>query len=302
MCILGKNFGGLLQDKIYYLYYNLHMDISIIIVNYNTEDLLKNCLNKVFEKTSGLDFEVIVVDNASSDNSCQMVKEIFPHTHLIESNENLGFGCGNNLGIKVAKGKYVFLLNSDCELKNNSIKILFDFMENNPNCGASGGNLYDKNDNYNAALGLQYPLSEWITTHSILKFIYYKKYKELRYYQQNFNRTKSCEVGFITGADLMIKKTILDEVGSFNPQFFMYFEETELQWRIKKAGYKIFFVPESEIYHLEGGSPTPKKKLLMLQSEFLYFRLTQGFFAEIIVRIISAPKHLKLFIKSNFGL
>lgn len=274
------------------------MDVSVIIVNYNTKEFLKNCLSSVVEKTSDINYEIIVVDNASSDSSCDMVKKEFPQVNLIESKENLGFGRGNNLGIKKAKGKYVFLLNSDCEIKNNAIKILFDFMENNPDCGASGGNLYDKNNNYNAALGRQLPLSEWIITHSALKFIFPKKYNYLRGYQESFDRTKTEEVGFITGADLMIKKSVLDGVKAFNPIFFMYFEETELQWRIKKAGYKIFFVPESQIYHFEGGSPTPKKRLLMLRSEFLYFRLTQGKLAEITARIISIPKHFKLLLKS----
>lgn len=277
------------------------MDVSIIIVNYNTRELLKDCLNSVFAKTSELNYEVIVVDNASFDNSSNMVKTEFPQVKLIESKENLGFGKGNNLGIKEAKGKYVFLLNSDCELKNNAIKILFNFMEKHPECGASGGNLYDKNNNYNAALGLQSPLFEWAITHSVLQFIFPKKYKYIKGYQKNFDRTKTGEVGFITGADLMIKKSVFDEIGAFDPIFFMYFEETELQWRINKAGYKIFFVPESEIYHFEGGSPTPKKKLLMLRSEFIYFRLTQGILAELIVRLISIPKHIKLLIKSNFS-
>lgn len=276
------------------------MDVSIIIVNYNTKELLKNCLKTIFEKTKELEFEVIVIDNNSSDNSCSMVEEKFPCVKLIKSKENLGFGRGNNLGIKMSKGDYLFFLNSDCEIKNNAIKILFEFMKEMADCGACGGNLYNKNETYNAALGLQYPLKDWVITHSAFKFVFPKKYKELKYYQQNFSRTKIQEVGFITGADLMVKKDILDKVGVFNSKFFLYFEETELQWRIKKAGYKIFFVPESKIYHLEGMSPTPKKKLLMIQSEFLYFRLTQGYFAELVVRFISLPKYLKLLFRTSF--
>lgn len=276
------------------------MEVSIIIVNYNTEKLLENCLKTVFEKTDGVDFEIIVVDNNSDDNSCTMVKNEFPQVKLIESKKNLGFGRGNNLGVEKAEGDYIFFLNSDCELKNNAIKILYDFMQDNSDCGACGGNLYDANGEYNAALGRQYPLNDWLITHSALKFLFPKKYKELRYFQRDFDRTKTAEVGFITGADLMVRKSVLDKVGMFDPKFFLYFEETELQWRIKKAGYKVIFVAESEIYHLEGGSNTPKKRLLMLESEFIYFRLTQGVWAELIVRIVSMPKYLKLLIKSKF--
>lgn len=276
------------------------MEVSVIIVNYNTSKLLKDCLVTLFDKTTELDFEVIVVDNASKDNSCEMVKTEFPQVNLIENQQNLGFGVGNNIGIKHAKGKYVFLLNSDCELKNNAIKIIFDFMQNNPECGAAGGCLFNTADEHNAEFGRQYPLSEWIIVRSFLKFLFPQKYKYLREYQANFDRTKPNEVGFITGADLMIKKSVLDEVGLFNPKFFLYFEETELQWRIKKAGYKIFLVPDSEIYHYEGMSPSPTKKLIMLRSEFMYFRLTQGFLSELVVRVLSFPKHLKLLIRYHF--
>lgn len=274
------------------------MDVSIIIVSYNTSELLKNCLNSVFEKTHGVNFEVIVVDNDSKDDSCAMLERDFPQVKLIQSGENLGFGRGNNLGIENAKGKYVFLLNPDCLLINNSVKILHDFMEKHPDCGACGGNLYDENLEKHDSFGMQTILKDKLITHSLLKFVFPEKYKELRNYKNDFDRTKDGEVGFITGADLMVRKTVLDEVGTFDPKFFLFFEETELQNRILKAGYKIFFVAESQMYHFEAKSPNPRKKLFMQRSEYIYFRITQGILAEIIVRIISIPKHIKYLIRT----
>jgi GT2 family glycosyltransferase len=118
------------------------MDVSIIIVSYNTKALLKQCLVSVFEKTHDIRFEVIVVDNASHDGSPQMVREEFPGVRLVES-ENKGFGHANNVGTKHAKGKYLFLLSPDTIVLNNAVKILFDFIDRHPNVGICGGNLFD---------------------------------------------------------------------------------------------------------------------------------------------------------------
>ena len=274
------------------------MLISIIIVNYNTKELLKNCIKSIQEKTCDVEYEIIVADNASIDDSCEMLEQEFPEVKLIKLPTNLGFGKANNEGLKIAQGKYIFFLNSDCVLYNNAIKILSDFMENNPDCGACGGDLLDEHLNRNAAIGMQSRFQDWIITHSILKFLFPSKYKEIKYYQKNFNRDKSAEVGYITGADLMIRKDVIDKVGAFSPEFFLYFEETELQFRILEAGYKIFYVADSKIIHLEGKSITPNKKLIMLESEFIYFRLTQGKLIEMLVKSASFPKYIRLKSKS----
>ena len=119
------------------------MDVSIIIVNYNTLELTKNTIDSVNEKTKDLNYEIILVDNASTDGSVEFFEKEYKNKIIfIKNDENLGFGRANNRGIKIAKGKYVFLLNSDTLLINNAIKILFDFMEKNNNCGVCGGNLY----------------------------------------------------------------------------------------------------------------------------------------------------------------
>jgi len=275
------------------------MDVSIIIVNYNTQNLLRNCLNSIFEKTAGIKFEIIVVDNNSSDNSVNMLEEEFGRVKLVKSSENLGFGRGNNLGLEQAQGKYILFLNSDCELINNAIKIMFDFMEKNQNCGACGGNLFDENKNYNMAAGNQGYLKDKIITSTLLKLIFRKRYNEIRYFEENFDRTKIAEVGFIIGADLMIKKSVLDQIGSFDQRFFFYFEEVELQHRILKAGYKIFFIPQAEIYHFEGkSSDNSTRKLIRQRSEYLYYKITQGFLAEMIVRFVTLPKYIKLLLRS----
>ena len=120
--------------------------VSIIMVNYNTKELTKKAIQAVFDKTEGVEYEIIVVDNDSKDGSVEELKKTFQDKIIIiESKENLGFGRGNNLGIKQAKGKYIFLLNSDTELINNAIKIFYDYMEQNEQVGICGGNLYNVN-------------------------------------------------------------------------------------------------------------------------------------------------------------
>ena len=123
------------------------MQVSVIIVNYNTKELTKQAIRSVFDKTEGVEYEIIVVDNDSKDGSVEELKKTFQDKiTVIESKENLGFGRANNLGIKQSKGKYVFLLNSDTELINNAIKIFYDYMEQNMQVGVCGGNLYNKNN------------------------------------------------------------------------------------------------------------------------------------------------------------
>ena len=235
------------------------MQVSIIIVNYKTPRLCIECINSVFEKTIGLDFEIILVDNDSQDNSLQIIKEKFKDkVILVDAEKNLGFGKANNLGAKYAKGEYLFLLNSDTILRNNAVKYLYDFIKNDLSVGIVGGNLFDKEGNpahsfkYN-----QFNLNN-LKVPSFLKAMSHKlSGKPLDW---EFNDTKEpIELnGYITGADLMIKKSVFEEVGGFDDDFFMYFEESEMTFRVKQLGYKVFSVPTAEIIHLEGASTKGK--------------------------------------------
>jgi len=227
------------------------MDVSIIIVNYNTKELLRQCLNSVFEKTQDIDFELIVVDNASVDGSQQMMKADFPNVRLIESPENLGFGKANNLGAIYASGKYLFLLNSDTILLNNAVKILSDFLKDNPNAGICGGNLYDENHQPSYSYRMFLPSVFW----EMNDFFFCKPEIFLFGKNRQFNCTNYIrKVGYITGADLMIRLDLFNKISGFDPDFFLYYEETELTYRVKKMGYGVYNIPQAEIIHLDGKS------------------------------------------------
>ncbi|MDD6968632.1 MAG: glycosyltransferase family 2 protein [Treponema sp.] len=242
------------------------MDVSIIIVNYNTSKFLKNCLLSIYEHTKNIEFEVIVSDNGSSDDSLDMIKTYFPQVILIENNKNLGFGTANNRGLEIAKGKYIFYLNSDTVLLNNAIKIFFDYFENNNKdnlIGALGANLLNPNmtigESYASSCGgncnsyndilkdiLLYMLRVW--------FIFFKTlfgYK-LKHIKKNHEFTKKIgNVGNILGADLFLKN---NEFARFDENFFMYFEETDLQYQMKKNNLSRLLIEGPQIIHYGGAS------------------------------------------------
>lgn len=248
--------------------------VSIIIVNYNTRDLLKACLESVYAMTKDVAFEIIVVDNASIDDSEKMIKEEFEEVIFIQSGDNIGFGKANNLGIKQSKGEFTFLLNSDTLLLNNAIKILSDYLILNPKVGICGANLYDINSR--PAMSFSQNMPGLV---SDIDYFFGGIVSKL-YYSGNtvFNYTDLPLIidGFISGADMMVRKDVLNKVGLFDPDFFMYYEETELTWRIKRTGSLVVSVAEAKIIHLEGGSENIKEKSLRRsnKSKYIYYEKT----------------------------
>lgn len=221
------------------------MDVSIIFVNYNTIALLEDAIDSVLEKTIGLSFEIIVVDNASQDNSeIILANKYHGNVIYISLPENIGFGRANNEGVKIAKGRNILLLNPDTLLQNNAIKILSDYLDFISDLAVVGGNLYYEDGTNQPSFSLSYP-SLWT---NILNLI-------IPIRGINFNNSiNPIEVKTIFGAAIMIKKEVFNIVGGFNPLFFMYAEEDELCFRIRKTGYKLMNVPQAKITHLEGKS------------------------------------------------
>lgn len=253
------------------------VDVSIILVSYNTEALTRDCLKSVSEKTVGLNYDVWVVDNNSSDNTCEMIKNEFPQVHLIENKENKGFGSANNQAIRLCNSKYVFLLNTDTLLINNAIKILFDFMEANTEIGACGGNLYDANGRHVHCYGHYKTFtSKMVKTFKLGAF--FPKEKAINDDKGGNEGDLFKEVDIIVGANLFMRKSVLDEVGIFDEDFFLYDEETELQFRIKQAGYKIMLNPNSKIAHLEGKSTKNRavSRAHKMESEILCYKKCYG--------------------------
>lgn len=248
------------------------MDVSIIIINYNTWHLTKKCIDSIFQKTNNISYEIILVDNASTDGS----KEIFEkdsRIRYIYSTVNLGFGKGNNLGFHYAKGRYIFLLNSDTELINNAILELVNFLNIHPEISIVGGSLYDKNLQPCHSYGILLPslLQEFNT---LFRGIFTIRREKI--INNSINNTGYATVGYITGADMMLRRDTIEKIGFFDPDFFMYFEETEMTFRHNLNNNISAFFPSAKIYHLEGQSFGVKetRERLYLTSRRLYFMKT----------------------------
>lgn len=242
------------------------VDVSIIIVNYNTKNLLKNCINSIYLHTSEINFEIIVSDNGSSDGSIEMIKKYFPKVVLIENKANLGFGKANNIGKRIANGKYIFYLNSDTEIKNNAIKLFYEFWEKNTtnDLGALGANLLDyKNEimhsfaNFPSYKKMIFePIKFFVTANikSILSIFFNNGVNNIKI-TRNFSKY-SGDVGYITGADLFL---LNDNNALFDERFFMYYEECDLELNLAKNGKRRVIIDGPIIYHLENGSDKTKK-------------------------------------------
>lgn len=249
----------------------IHCLVSVIIVNFNTRDYLVGCLRSVFEQTKNVSFEVIVIDNASSDDSVQVVKYNYPKVTVIESDRNLGFGAANNRAFDEAKGKYVFFLNPDTVLMNDAVSILAAYLDANASVALCGGNLFTAGGTPNGSYSLD--------VHSRLRELCIALNIRYTGNKEHFNTGESKKVGTICGADMMIKRTVFERVGRFNEQFFMYYEEPDLCSRIQKAGFEVHSVPKANIIHFEGASTNlntvfdKPSKFFYISSQLTYTRL-----------------------------
>lgn len=240
------------------------MDVSIIIVNYNTSLLLKNCLESIIEQTSDLNYEIIVVDNASKDKSCDIVKRSFPKVKLIENDTNLGFGNANNTGALIAKGKYLFFLNSDTLLITNAVKILFSTMERDISntIGVCCGNLYKEDLSPNYSYSLRLP--------SLWNIVRYRAHLSIK--DEIFNCTEVIkDILNVIGADLFISSQLFNSIDGFDNRFFMYVEDSELSYRINKLKLRAVSVPSAKIIHLQGKSSLTRFKIRNEIDGYLYF-------------------------------
>jgi GT2 family glycosyltransferase len=237
------------------------MNVSIIIVNYNTKDLLRDCLASIYEHAGEIAFEVIVSDNGSTDGSIEMIRAEFPRVIVIENNANLGFGAANNRGLDVASGKYVFYFNSDTVLLNNAAKIFYDFWDAHPapeTLGALGCNLVDGENRLTHSYGPFPALGAAIRdaarncVYLAIKTLFYivrYDYRRLRHAPCYCERYGA--VDYITGADLFVRN---DENARFDERFFLYYEETDLEYRLVRAGLARLLIQGPMIRHTAGGS------------------------------------------------
>lgn len=241
--------------------------LSIVIVSWNVKDLLRKCLKSIDEGREGIDLEVFVVDNASHDNSAEMVNEEFPWVKLIASKKNLGFAGGNNVAIRQAEGEYILLLNPDTEIFPDTLKRSLSFMENHPNCGAMGCKMIYP-DGRDQASVRRFPTWWPIFLMLIKAPKIFPQLKALKHYlAKDFDYGKEQTVDQIMGAFMLIPRSVFDKVGILDERFFNWFEEVDMCRRIWRAGYKIYYFPETKIIH-HGGKSFSQETLIKNQKVF----------------------------------
>jgi GT2 family glycosyltransferase len=225
------------------------IDLSVIIVNWNTRDLLRDCLKSVSKTVSNLIFEMIVVDNFSSDGSVEMLEQEFPSVIRIVNKENKGFGAANNQALKIMKGRYALLLNSDAVLTPGAVNKLWNFCESNKKAAIVCGQLLNADGSKQNSVASFPSLLTLAVNNSLLEYLFPRRYPSKRY-----KHASPIEVDSVVGACMMIRKKALEETGAFDERYFFFFEETDLACTMRFKGWKIYQVPDAFIYHLQGQS------------------------------------------------
>ncbi|MBI5215665.1 MAG: glycosyltransferase [Ignavibacteriae bacterium] len=231
------------------------MQISVIIVNYNVRAFLENCLVSVFKSLESIESEVVVVDNASDDGSVEMIRQKFPHVQLIANAENVGFGAANNQAAKEAKGEFLFLLNPDTIVQENTFRVMFDFFRQHPEEGLAGCKVLNSDGTLQLACRRSFP-TPWI---AFTKIIGLSSLAPNSAFVSKYNLTylspdETYEVDAVSGSCMMIPKSMYDSVGGFDEQFFMYGEDLDICYRVQQAGKKVFYVHATQIIHYKGES------------------------------------------------
>lgn len=231
------------------------MDLSVIIVNYNVKHFLEQCLHSVQKAAKNVQTEIFVVDNNSVDGSTQLLRDKFPDVTLIENHKNVGFSKANNQAIKLAKGKYVLLLNPDTVVEEDTFEKVITFMDLHPDAGGLGVKMIDGRGRFlpESKRGLPTP---WVAFYKMfgLSTLFPKSKVFGKYHLSYLDENETHEVDVLAGAFMLIRKTTLEKVGLLDESFFMYGEDIDLSYRIQKAGYKNYYSPRTTIIHYKGES------------------------------------------------
>lgn len=257
------------------------MDLSIIVVNWNVKELLQACLQSLLEAGRArptLTIEIIVVDSASSDGSPQMVRDRFPQVRLIASPENLGYAKGNNVGIEVAQGRYLFLLNPDTVVQPDALGRMIEYMDAHPSVGVLGPQLLWPDGSVQSSrrcfptLGSLFwestLLGQWFPENAFIR----------RYHLADHPASQPQKVDWVVGAAILIRREAWQQVGPIDPDFFMYFEETDWCRRSAEAGWETHYLPAGQITHYEGKSSEQVVAARTLRFQRSKLRYTRKYF------------------------
>lgn len=258
--------------------------LSVIILTFNTQKLTNYCVKSLIQNykrnIDDKDIEIIVADNGSKDNTVPILKKT-KEIKIVENKKNFGFSKGNNLGVKASVGKYILFLNSDIEVRDNSFLEMIEFMDNNPEIGILGAKLTNIDKSSQSSCGNFYTFLNLIFTLFGADSLMRK------------NPTKIQKVDWVSGASLMIRRELFNKLKGFDERFFMYIEDMELCFRVKKMGFLVYFYPNIKLIHKELGSSSNRGfAILNIYRGILYFYKKHKIFMYPLVRIMLSIKAL----------
>jgi len=255
---------------------NGKMDLSIIILNWNTRELLARCLESVYSTVSDPSFEIIVVDNGSTDGSQAMLRDQFPRVHLIQNQENVGFARANNQAVAASQGRYTLLLNSDATLLPNAVQAMLDLAESRPRAGVIGAQLLNADGSFQAS-HTPFPnlWREFLILSGVGRLIYGRWYPS-----RGPEEGKGPQpVDYVEGACMLIRREAFDDTGGLDEGYFMYAEEVDLCYAMRERGWQVWYQPAARVIHLGGGSSRNRqtqREADLYRSRVRFFRKHYG--------------------------
>jgi len=247
-------------------------DLTVSIVSYNSLNFLRDCLDSILENPPSLKYEIIVVDNASADGSCELVQKNFPQVKLLRNSKNTGFAAANNKAISKTNSKYILLINSDCKVYKNSLDNLVSFMEKNKKVGIAGPKIINSDGSVQLSCR-KFPSIFNAAFHTILTNIVPNNPFSRKYKLADVNRDTPFEVDWVSGSAMIIRRKALEDTGPIDERYFMYVEDLDLCYRMWQKSWKVYYYPCASILHHIGGSSgnSELKACFRMQRSVFYF-------------------------------
>jgi len=257
------------------------IDLSIIIVNWNAVRFLRRCLTTIYNHVHGIEFEVIVIDNASYDGSFELVEKEFPQVRFIQSNENSGFARGNNLAFRESWGEFVLLLNPDTEMMDDSVATMIAHLRSDRSAGAVGCRVLNSDQSLQGQCVQAFPT---IWNQVLLADALQRVFPRSRLWGRRpvFDyQDQPLDAEVVSGSCMMVRRTVFEEVGGFNEQYYMYGEDVDLCYKIRRAGHAVRYVGSKKLLHHGGASSAFRKEnqfaaVMQMESLFRFFQITRG--------------------------
>lgn len=257
------------------------LDISIVLVCWNNKAYLEPCLQSLYDSGLHGTFNVICVDNGSTDGSQEMLREKFPEVKILENGRNVGLSKASNQGIEMTQSRYVLLLNNDTLVNGQALNAMYDFLETHPEAGAAGGKLLNADGSFQGGYAKFSKLSE--------EFLIATGFGDRLWpgYPSHFDSDHTLAVGWLSSACLLLRRAALDQIGVLDESYFIYGDEADLQYRLNQAGWKVYYLPHATTLHYGGRSMNRwRRRKMVYRGKLLFYKKNYGWLRTTLLRLL----------------